>query len=191
MLGCAILWFIINHNAYLRLLPVSDIHISQATYSRCGGIFKYEFVANLPVSLPVKEFRKSVNIWGSYGQKFSVLFFWLTAYTIYREWEKWSIRQTTKGSMLQMDCVTLCWSLSSYRRKGKGSPHSITERRVPELIPVLGSQTAGEVSQRAATSFAAWRTEAQWVWTVSLRLLPDSIAAAIWTRALLRLSPAR
>ena len=52
----------------------SDIHISQgsvATYLRCSGIFKYEFVANLPVSLPVK----SVNIWGSYGQEFSVLFF--------------------------------------------------------------------------------------------------------------------
>ena len=32
-------------------------------------------VANLPLSLTVKEFRKSVNIWGSYGQEFSVLFF--------------------------------------------------------------------------------------------------------------------
>ena len=61
----------------------SDIHISQgsvATYLRCGGIFKYEFVANLPVSLPVKEFWKSVNIWASYGQEFSVLFFWDTVY---------------------------------------------------------------------------------------------------------------
>ena len=58
-----------------------------------------------------------------------------------------------------------------------GSPYSITERRVPELIPVLGSQPAGDVSRkpgdrlpllpatptftpatlkRAATSFAAW-----------------------------------
>jgi len=37
-------------------------------------------VANLPVSLLVKEFRKSVNIWGSYGQKFSVLFFLDTVY---------------------------------------------------------------------------------------------------------------
>jgi len=37
----------------------SDIHISQgsvATYLRFGGIFKYEFVANLTMSLPVKEF---------------------------------------------------------------------------------------------------------------------------------------
>ena len=33
----------------------------------------------------------------------------------------------------------------------------------------------------SATSFAAWWTEAQWVWTVCLRLLPDSVATAIWT----------
>ena len=34
------------------------------------------------------------------------------------------------------------------RLKGKGSPYSITERRVPELIPVLGSQPAGDVSHK-------------------------------------------
>jgi len=37
----------------------SGTHISQgsvATYLRCGGIVKYEFVENLPVSQPVKEF---------------------------------------------------------------------------------------------------------------------------------------
>ena len=59
----------------------------------------------------------------------------------------------------------------------KGSPYSITEHRVPELILVLGSQPAGDVSRkpggrlpllcarpavtpttlkRAATNFAAW-----------------------------------
>jgi len=69
-------------------------------------------------------------------------------------------------------------SLSSITRKLKGSnPYSITERRVPELIPVLGSQPAGDMShkpggrlpllstrpavilatlKRAATNFAAW-----------------------------------
>jgi len=94
----------------------------------------------------------------------------------------------------------------------KGSPYSITERRVPELIPVLGSQPAGDVShkpggrlsllsarpaitpatlKRTATNLAAWWTEAQWVWTVCLRLLPDSVATAIWTRAFVRVSPAR
>ena len=74
---------------------------------------------------------------------------------------------------------------SVYRTvKSKRSPYSITERGVPELIPVLGSQPAGDVSHkpggrlpllsarpavtlatltRAATSLAAWRTEARWV----------------------------
>jgi len=62
-------------------------------------------------------------------------------------------------------------------RNKKGSTYSIAERRVPELIPVLGSQHAGDVSlepggklpllsarpavtlatlNRSATSFAAW-----------------------------------
>jgi len=33
-------------------------------------------------------------------------------------------------------------------KKGKGSPYSIAESRVPELIPALGSQPAGEVSHK-------------------------------------------
>ena len=62
-------------------------------------------------------------------------------------------------------------------QKGEGSLYSITERRVPDLIPDLGSQPAGDVShkpggrlpllfarpavtpatlKRAATIFAAW-----------------------------------
>ena len=61
--------------------------------------------------------------------------------------------------------------------KGKGSSYSITERIVPELMPVLGSQPASDVSHKpggrlpllsarpavtpatlkmAATNFAAW-----------------------------------
>jgi len=68
--------------------------------------------------------------------------------------------------------------------KGKASPCGITERRVPELIPVLDSQPAGDMShnpggrlsllsarptvtlaalKRAATNFAARRTEARLV----------------------------
>jgi len=64
-------------------------------------------------------------------------------------------------------CVCVC----------KGSPYSIAERRVPQLIPVLGSQPAGGMShkpdgklpllparlavilatlKRAGTNFAAW-----------------------------------
>jgi len=36
----------------------------------------------------------------------------------------------------------LNWPLLTTDKKGKGSPYSITERMVPELIPVLGSQPA-------------------------------------------------
>ena len=83
----------------------SDIHISQgsvATYLRCGWIFKYEFVANLPVSLAVKEFWKSVNIWGSYGQEFSVLFFfWDTVYCLCSTWET----QKRENRAFQMLCL--------------------------------------------------------------------------------------
>ena len=62
-------------------------------------------------------------------------------------------------------------------QKSKGSPYSITERMVPDLIPVLDRQPAGDVShkpggrlqlltarravtlatlKRAATNFAVW-----------------------------------
>jgi len=50
------------------------------TQLRCDEIFKYEFAANLTLSLAAKEFWKLVNIWESYGHEFSVLFFWLTVY---------------------------------------------------------------------------------------------------------------
>jgi len=42
--------------------------VKTAKYLRCGGIFKYEFVADLPLRLSAKEFWKSVNIWRGYGK---------------------------------------------------------------------------------------------------------------------------
>ena len=65
----------------------------------------------------------------------------------------------------------------TYSLKGKVSPYSIAPCKVPELIPVLGSQPAGDVShkpggrlplpsarpavtlatlKRTATNFTAW-----------------------------------
>ena len=60
-------------------------------------------------------------------------------------------------------------------------------------LPLLSARPAVSLTtlKRVATNFTAWWTKAQWVWTVCLRLLPGSIAATIWTQALLRLSPAR
>ena len=36
----------------------------------------------------------------------------------------------------------------TYKGNGKGSPYSTAERRVLELIPVLGSQPAGDASHK-------------------------------------------
>jgi len=61
-------------------------------------------------------------------------------------------------------------------------------------LPLLSARPAVTLAtlKRAATTLTAWWTEARWVWAVCLlRLIPDSIATAIWTRALLHLSPAR
>jgi len=49
--------------------------------------------------------------------------------------------------MWQSGVQNLQW-LSEIMVKGKGSPYSITERRVPELISVLGSQPAGDESHK-------------------------------------------
>jgi len=82
---------------------------------------------------------------------------------------------------LQYASAVLAMVLSDTRvsdsKKVKGSQYSTTERRVPELIPVLDSQPADDVShkpdgrlpllsagsavtpatlKRAATNFAAW-----------------------------------
>ena len=90
--------------------------------------------------------------------------------------------------------------MANFKTPLKGSPYSITERRVPELIPVLGSQPAGDVShklggrlpllfarravtlatlKRAATVLLLGEQRHVGVRTVCLRLLPDSVAAAI------------
>ena len=39
------------------------------------GVFKYDFVTSFLMRLTVKEFGKSVNIWRSYRDEYSVLFF--------------------------------------------------------------------------------------------------------------------
>jgi len=83
------------------------------------------------------------------------------------------VTRATVVRILQYSAETLYRDL----KKGKGSPYSIAQRRVPELIPVLGSQPASDVShkpggrlpllsarpvvtpatlKKAATNFAAW-----------------------------------
>jgi len=88
-------------------------------------------------------------------------------------------RRTGKVRQSQTDVLPLCYATNYIIQqvKVKGSPYSNTERRGLELIPVLGSQPAGDVShkpggrlpllsarpavtattlKRVATNFAAW-----------------------------------
>jgi len=97
------------------------------------------------------------------------------------------------------------------RRHKKGNPQSITERRVPELIPVLCSQPTGDVShklggrlpllsarpavtfatlKRVATNFAAWWTNGvvgiMFSGTMGVNSLPKT---ATWQRRGCDLNP--
>jgi len=97
------------------------------------------------------------------------------------QWIDKPLQSVTHGqyAMRMPDLPTVTFPAAGNHRplKGKDSPYSITERRVPELIPVLGSQPAGVVSRkpggrlpllsarpavtpatlkRTATNFAAW-----------------------------------
>jgi len=53
-----------------------------------------------------------------------------------------------RRSYSQLFCMLITFSTTVLRARMalKGSSYSITERRVPELIPVLGSQRARDVS---------------------------------------------
>jgi len=63
------------------------------------------------------------------------------------------VRRLNDGTDEQTDARQFHKPCSAYYnhvwiKKGKGSPYSITKRRVPELIPVLGSQLADDVSHK-------------------------------------------
>jgi len=66
------------HELTAATASFTDINVSQgsvATLLRCGGIINNHFIANVPQSVPVKEFLKSVYIWRRYGQKYGGMFF--------------------------------------------------------------------------------------------------------------------
>ena len=130
-----------------------------------------------------------------------------------KTFKKQSTLQTKKFSWVNINYEGHSINRLQNGVKGKGSPYSITRvgfwswsrclavslqvtwviNPVGGRLPLLSVRPAVTPAtlKRAATNFAAWCTKAQRVWTVYLRLLPDSVATAIWTQALQRLSPAR
>jgi len=66
----------------LRFLSRTVLQGSVATRVNCGKIFDYLFIANLLLSVMVKEFWRSVRIRQSYGKKSSGTFFLDTVYSV-------------------------------------------------------------------------------------------------------------
>ena len=94
-------------------------------------------------------------------------------------------------------------------KRQKGKPYSTAEHTVLEPIPLAVSLQVTWVINpavgchyfprgpqlppqplRGLLPISLLGEQTRWVRTVCLRLLPDSFAAAIWTQALMRLSPA-
>jgi len=69
--GC-LLQVILEHGDFLN---IDILQGSVATRLRCGAIFKYEFVADLPLSLSAKEFRKWLTLGEVIGKSLMSCFF--------------------------------------------------------------------------------------------------------------------
>jgi len=96
----------LDHGIFLN----SDISQgSIATQLRCGEIISQGFVANLLMNLSVKEIWKSVNIWRSYGQYCSALFF-LTHSVV---WGVYGLSQILGGrdSILSQHLPSITWMM--------------------------------------------------------------------------------
>jgi len=128
----------------------SDVHISQgsvATYLRSGGIFKCKFVANLPMSQSVKEFWKSVNICGSYGQEFSVVLLSLTHGVVKEYWRQ---------SIHPVPFSFVPYRLVDYRRPSRGGDSAAdcrgradTGKKLPRGKAAASTTTSLTIAKRA------------------------------------------
>ena len=58
------------------------------------------------------------------------------------------IKKKKTGLTVHFSKLEMRWTDKTAFKCKKGSPYSITERRVPELMPILGSQPAGDVSYK-------------------------------------------
>jgi len=136
MLNCD-LSLITIHRPISDCCQFSDIHISQGSVETCfgcSGIVKLDFVANLPVSLSVKEFWKPVNIWVGNGQEFGVLFFETQCIWVCRSSRSFQNRLECSGtfeSFLGLPCAASCL----------GSRLTLPRSRQPVWLIGLSSET--------------------------------------------------
>ena len=101
----------------MLVFDITVSHGSVATRVRCGGMFDNDFIANLPLSLTVKEFWKSVNIWRSHRQKYNGMFFLTHSVDVFRvyviltlseinQWSKRAAVISVKVSCLLEECFS-------------------------------------------------------------------------------------
>jgi len=98
-----------SHLEYGNFLNTDISQGSVVTELRYDGIVNDDFVANLLMNLPLKEFWKSVNIWQSYGQYYSGLFFyWLTVYILF-SWIIVAVSKLCAFQLLQLATIHRWW----------------------------------------------------------------------------------
>jgi len=70
--------------------------------------------------------------------------------------------QANRQTNLQQQYIGCCnvhvYGIHRWLKNGKGNPYSITERRVPQLIQLLCSQPAGDVSHKPGGRLKGLRT---------------------------------
>jgi len=76
----------------------------------------------------------SVPIISEIDQLREYVWFLITMYVLYFLQLTYAVNQGI------YECNNIPSRMATAPKKGKGSPYSITERRVPDLIPVLGSR---------------------------------------------------
>ena len=133
---------------------------SVATQLRCGGMFSNHFTTIFSQNAVVKKFRKSVNIWQRYGQKFVAYFFLghpvgycvITALTIHSS-TQWYV---TQGSTWRMS-IKRCWlwrsdNVNCYRASyAEGNIGIVTLSDRPSVTVELFPRSATE-----ATAHRKW-----------------------------------
>ena len=114
------------------LLLVSCYHTRRNNGWKVGGELRWGWILFFPRSLPVSHYCSThvspIPTLLSSSFKFS-----------------WEVGGNTVSFQ---QCRATKWQPVAKVGKSKGSPYSIAERRVPELIPVVGSQPAGDVSHK-------------------------------------------
>jgi len=119
--SCSKILFIKTSTVFLNLCDFWNIMVSQgssATYLRFVEICNDYFVANLVLSLAVKELWKSINISWSYQRESGVLFFWLSVFQVSWKLVEGSWRCGGRKSPSPIDLahgfITACTTILSF-----------------------------------------------------------------------------